>query len=164
MIQVKLLDKTTLAKEIKKLIPGCILASSNDILKNDVVIITQGTSRGGFAHIFKKSLTDVIERILEISSKSNRIIVVGSLGGEFTSWPGIQQDRMMYNIAKHCLSRFVQDWNQAGNECRIQICEPASFKTPMSGNTGMEITKVVDAINFLIRNPEITKIQLRKNQ
>ena len=45
---------------------------------------------------------------------------------------------------------------------RIQICEPASFQTGMSNYKGLEVSKVIDAVQYLIAHPEVVKIQLRQ--
>jgi hypothetical protein len=104
-----------------------------------------------------------------IENIASRFVVIGSMGSEYSSWPGIKNNRMIYNIAKSALDKWAKDYNQKNfnMETRsisgmiVQICQPASFQSQMSGYEGLDITKVVESIKHLIDNPTTTKIQLR---
>jgi len=76
---------------------------------------------------------------------------------------------MVYANAKKALSNYVSDFNQMNmdmtsktlGEHRIQICEPAGFKTEMSNFSGMEVGTVAESVKYLIDHPEVVRVQLR---
>lgn len=171
MMSILITGNTTLATKLMDVTPESRLGQIEDIMESDrVVIITQGTSRGGAKRIIDRCFTDIVAQIESIERRDIRFIVIGSLASEYSSWPGISAERMVYANAKKALSQYVSDHNQMNmdmstksvGEYRIQICEPAAFETGMSGYKGMEVSKVIDAVQYLIAHPEIVKIQLRQ--
>lgn len=162
---------TTLATKLMEAIPESRLGQIGEITESDrVIIITQGTSRGGAKRIIDRCFTDIVAQIESIGRKDIRFIVMGSYAAEYSSWPGISAERMLYANAKKALSQYVSDYNQMNMDTstksvgnyRIQICEPATFQTAMSGYQGMKVSEVVDAVLYLIAHPEVVKIQLRQ--
>ena len=162
---------TTLATKLMEAIPESRLGQIGEITESDrVIIITQGTSRGGAKRIIDRCFTDIVAQIESIGRKDIRFIVMGSYAAEYSSWPGISAERMLYANAKKALSQYVSDYNQMNMDTstksvgnyRIQICEPATFQTAMSGYRGMKVSEVVDAVLYLIAHPEVVKIQLRQ--
>jgi len=161
---------TALANKIIELTPNSRSGDINDLQDSDqIVIITQGKSRGGARRIIEMCFTDVVTQIESIDRKDIRFIVIGSMASEYSSWPGISNERMLYANAKKALSKYVSDFNHMNmdltsksiGERRIQICEPTSFKTEMSNFLGMDVSTVVQSIKYLIEHPEVVRIQLR---
>lgn len=167
--RIIILGDTTLAKKLSENLNNSMLGAIEDVGSGDIVISTQGTSRGTARQIVDRCFTDIVEQAGRIENIASRFVVVGSMGSEYSSWPGIKNERMIYNIAKSALDKWAQDYNQKNfnMETRslsgmiVQICQPASFQSPMSGYKGLDITEVVGSIKYLIDNPTTTKIQLR---
>lgn len=167
--RILILGQTTLAKELAESIKDSIQGTITDIQKRDVVVSTQGTSRGTSKQIIDRCFTEIVEQAEFAEKTASSFIVVGSMGAEYSSWPNIDNQRMIYNIAKSSLEKWAQDYNQKNfskntgiNGMRIQMCEPAAFQSPMSNHTGLPIKEIIHSIKYLINNPFVIKIQLRK--
>jgi hypothetical protein len=167
--KIIILGDTTLARKLSEKLDNTRLGNIEDVRSGDIVISTQGTSRGTARRIIDRCFTDIVEQADRIENIASRFIVIGSVGSGYSSWPGIKNNRMIYNIAKSALDKWAQDHNQknfnTGTHSTtgmiVQICQPASFQSPMSDYKGLDIIKVVDSIKYLIDNPTTTKIQLR---
>lgn len=162
---------TALANKIIELTPHSRIGDINDVQDSDqIVIITQGKSRGGARRIIEMCFTDVVTQIESIDRKNIRFIVIGSMASEYSSWPGIGKERMLYANAKKALSNYVSDFNQMNMDItsksvgdhRIQICEPSGFKTAMSNYSGMDVHLVAESVKYLIAHPEVVRLQLRQ--
>ena len=163
-------NETTLAKKIVELVPESRLGNLQDVHASDkIIVITQGKTRGGARRIIDTCFTDIVTQIESVHRRDIRFIVIGSMAAEYSSWPGISNERMLYANAKKALSKYVSDFNQMNmdmtsksiGERRIQICEPASFKTEMSNFSGMDVGTVAESVKYLIEHPEVVRIQLR---
>jgi hypothetical protein len=83
------------------------------------------------------------------------VIVLGSLGAEWRSWPGINLERLVYNNAKHMLASLVKDFYHSQiNDCKLTILEPGRFISKMSSNSGTDIDNVVEMIHYAIDTPK----------
>jgi N-acetylglucosamine kinase-like BadF-type ATPase len=162
---------TSLARKIIDLVPASRAGSIQDCEDSDhVVVITQGKSRGVARRIIDVCFTDIVTQIEDIGRDDIRFIVIGSMASEYSSWPGISKERMLYANAKKALSKYVSDFNQmrmdtaskSVGENRIQICEPAAFKTEMSNYSGLDVETVAETVKYLIDHPEVVRIQLRQ--
>ena len=160
---------TTLSKELVTYSGYCTAGTVKDVKKGDVFISTQGTSRGQSSSIIKKCFSDIVEQAESIQHLAERMIIIGSVGSDFPSWPGLSNTRLTYNIAKLALTKWAQGWNQSKFEkgkgitgMRIQICRPSNFKSDMGGDTGLEIHEVVKSIEYLISNPNVTEVSVRQ--
>lgn len=163
--------KTQLANHLTNAIENSRVGEISDLTANDqLVIITQATARGDAKTIIDKCYTDIVSQIESVPRKDIRYIVIGSMSAEYSSYPGISTNWMIYANAKKSLSQYVSDYNQMNMDMetksvgkyRIQICEPATFQTGISGYKGMEVSKVIDAVQYLIAHPEVVRIQLRQ--
>ena len=170
-MSILITGNTTLGKKLISEIPSSRSGEIEDLSDNDqLIIFTQGTSRGGVQRIIDRCYTEIVTNIESIERKDIRYIVIGSIASEYSSWPGMAQERMIYANAKKALSQFVSDYNQRhmnneskslGNH-RIQICEPSGVNTVMNNYTGkLEISNVADCVKYLIDHPEVVRIPLR---
>ena len=160
---------TTLAKAILKHNKNYKSGTVDDVKENDIFIQTQGTLRGSTTKIINRNFTEIIDQADKIKNIAKQMIVIGSVGADFTSWPGLDITRLTYNIAKQSLRNWVHGWNQSifvKHEgvigMKVQILSPAVFKSNMSGGIGMEIEELVKNITYLVNNPHITEINLRQ--
>lgn len=166
--RIVILGQTTLAKSLLESIKNSLQGTITDVQAGDIVISTQGTNRGNSRKIIDRCFVEIVEQAESIENKASRFIVIGSMGAEFSSWPGIDQQRMIYNISKFSLEKWMQDFNQKNfskdtniDVMRVQMCETAAFQSPMSNYTGLRIKEIVNSIKYLIENPAVIKIQLR---
>jgi len=167
--KIIVLGQTTLAKAITESLIGSRLGTISEVQSGDVVISTQGTNRGTSKKIIDRCFTEIVEQAESVEKIASRFIVIGSTGAEYSSWPGIDNQRMIYNISKASLEKWVQDYNQKNFTketgivgMRIQICEPSAFQTPISKHTGMPLQDIINSVEYLVQNPSAIKIQLRK--
>lgn len=166
--RILIVGQTTLAESLLESLKNSSQGKIKDVQSGDIVISTQGTNRGNSRKIIERCFVEIVEQAEFIEKKASRFIVIGSIGAEFSSWPGIDQQRMIYNISKFSLEKWMQDYNQKNfskninpNVMRVQMCETAAFQSPMSNFTGLHIKEVVNSIKYLIENPNVIKIQLR---
>ena len=167
--RIIILGATTLARKLSEVLENSRLAQVEDVGPGDVVISTQGTNRGTSRQIIDRCFTEIVEQVESVEKIASRFIVIGSMGSEYSSWPGIDNQRMIYNISKSSLEKWMQDYNQKNfvkedgrsHGMRIQMCEPATFKSNMSNHKGMEIEEIVDAVKYLVDHANIIKIQIR---
>lgn len=83
------------------------------------------------------------------------IINISSTNSWWPSWPNIDLDRFYYGISKLSLSEFGRNFNRRNvdqDSIVVTTVEPGRFVSPMSGYTGMPVDKIVDLIEFAIKN------------
>ena len=137
----------------------------DELLKYDVIIITVG--------ILSENLWDVwmtntvgpcyLTSVLNQHNLGQQIIVVSSFGASWTSWPGIDTDRLTYNTSKLALNEFLNGLTQQGSsQNKISVFEPSKFKTHLSNYQGAELLDVVVELEKIIDNPlHITHIVVK---
>lgn len=87
------------------------------------------------------------------------IIIVGSLGARWVSWPGIDSERLVYNAAKHAVSHFAQELYQSNiNDNRITVVDPGRFQSRLNDHTGMAMDRVTDLLDRIITSSPDTNI------
>jgi NAD(P)-dependent dehydrogenase (short-subunit alcohol dehydrogenase family) len=84
---------------------------------------------------------------------SGHVIVVSSHAANWTSWPGVDINRLTYNNSKHAVSNFIKGIQQAKVIGRYSLLEPSQFQSRMGGDSGHTIETVVGAVNYLLENP-----------
>jgi NAD(P)-dependent dehydrogenase (short-subunit alcohol dehydrogenase family) len=84
---------------------------------------------------------------------TGNVIVISSHAANWTSWPGVDTNRLTYNNSKHAVSNFIKGVQQAGVVGRYSLLEPSQFQSRMSGDSGHTIETVVDAVKFLLTHP-----------
>jgi short-subunit dehydrogenase len=82
------------------------------------------------------------------------IINISSASSWWPTYPGIEDERLYYGIAKRSLSEFGQQFNRAKVDDLTDVCvttiEPGKFISKMSKNQGIDIDKVVSTIEYVI--------------
>lgn len=85
---------------------------------------------------------------------TGHIINISSASSWWPSYPGISDERLYYGLAKHSLSEFGRQFNRAQVDKSKHVCvttvEPGLFSSKMSGHKGMDINKVVAAVEQAI--------------
>lgn len=117
----------------------------------DIVIVTPGVI---VEDLWTTYLTNTVGPIylahgLYELSTVKRIIVVSSYASAWTSWPGIEKWRLLYNNSKNSTTNFLLSlYHSAKSTCKVTAFDPASFKSAL-GDVGMEIDDVVDTLHYI---------------
>ena len=109
------------------------------------VAVNQG-STADILHINYIQPITLIEKLIK-SDYQGRLILIGSHGASWTSWPDIPYTRLVYNNSKKNLRDFVKSVVQSSvTKMKMTIIEPSKFKSSMSGFQGHEASQVADAV------------------
>lgn len=131
----------------------------------DVVIVSPGQMRGDAwsSWLINAVGPCYLLQHMDEMYKNKHFIMVSSAAAHWTSWPGIDAERLVYNCAKSSLSHFADALYQSGHaRNRITAFEPGKFQTRMSGHEGATIQTVSKFLDFLIHAPDdvnVTTIQ-----
>lgn len=128
---------------------------ADSLLSFDVIIFCAAINQGSAIEIMKVNLVSPCQIISDLVQKKyqGKIIVVGSHGASWTSWPGIDLDRLLYNNSKLALREFIKGVAQSGMcLASLIVFEPSKFKSSMNNFTGGEISKVVDRLVDIIND------------
>ena len=109
------------------------------------VAVNQG-SAADILHINYIQPINLIEKLIK-SDYQGRLILIGSHGASWTSWPDISYTRLVYNNSKKNLRDFVKSVVQSSvTKMKLTIIEPTKFKSSMSAFQGYEASQVAAAI------------------
>jgi NAD(P)-dependent dehydrogenase (short-subunit alcohol dehydrogenase family) len=132
----------------------------NDIIVGlesyDIVVITAGKHSEDIWDMWMVNNVGPAYIISNLENKysNKKIIAVTSHGSSWTSWPGIDINRLVYNSSKSGLTNFVYGLiHRDSSKNRITILEPSRFQSTMSNNTGADINLVVNQIESIIDDP-----------
>lgn len=81
------------------------------------------------------------------------VVVVSSHAANWTSWPGVDIERLTYNNSKHAVSEFIKGVQQSGTSGTYSLLEPCKFQSRMGGDSKHSIQTVVNAVEYLLKNP-----------
>ena len=84
---------------------------------------------------------------------TGHVVVVSSHSANWTSWPGIDVNRLTYNNSKHAVSEFIKGVQQSGLSGQYSLLEPSRFQSRMGGDSGHTPQTIVDAVKFLLTHP-----------
>jgi len=99
----------------------------------------------------------LLSKLTELQCQS-KFIQIGSHSAMWTSWPGIDIDRLCYNVSKNCMQSAVTGLSHSGKTNMIlTIINPSKFKSGMSNWEGHDVDTVIEYIDFVINstNPPI---------
>ena len=102
----------------------------------------------------------IISKLIELQYQGH-IVVISSHASNWTSWPGISLNRLVYNCSKNALSNFVDSCSLAFNKPTFTTIEPPSFKTSMSNFKGWNVDTVCKHIDTALKK-EVEKITLMR--
>lgn len=122
----------------------------------DIVIITAGKHSEDVWEMWMVNNVGPAYIISSLESKytNKKIIAVTSHGSSWTSWPGIDINRLVYNSSKSGLTNFLYGLiHRDSTKNKISILEPSRFQSTMSNNTGADINLVANQIESIIDDP-----------
>lgn len=136
------------------------LTTINNIIptltKSDIIVVCSGALSDDVNETMMINSLGPIYLINELI-KANcqaHVVVIGSHGATWTSWPGIDMSRLTYNIAKKCLCDFVVGLEQSDiTDMKLTVVNLSRFQSPLSNYTGVSVDQVVDNISWIIDQP-----------
>lgn len=144
--------------------PDSVRDLARSLCEFDCIINCAGSCVGTAEEIYAVNAVGPIVLIKELQQLEStaRVIMVGSHGAMWPSWPGADQSRIVYNCAKRALQDFVVSFSHA--RCsNMQLCvfNASRFQSAMSGYTGYETTTVAQQILDVIQwTPLPVKIEM----
>jgi len=133
---------------------------------HDVVILTYGLLKS--KDVWQSLTTNVTSSIYLIQKFyeqmiQGQIIVVSSAAVNWVSYPGIPNDRLIYNHTKETVSKYCEHMNRknADNEknVSVQVYEPNSFKSKMNPTGKADISIVTGELEHLVDHPRISVLR-----
>jgi hypothetical protein len=135
-----------------------------DVANNDVIINTIGINKGDLATIMQVNyFTPVLllDQLRQIDYQG-KVIFLGSHGATWTSWPGIDSERLNYNVSKANLKTYMMSLSQSGLvKYKICLFDSTKFQSQMSDFQGDDISEVAKLLEYLIdtNTPDILNIE-----
>jgi short-subunit dehydrogenase len=95
----------------------------------------------------------LLEKLVEKQSKAH-VIIVGSHGAMWTSWPGISMGKLAYNVSKETIQSFTTGLSQSNlSDLKLSVFNPSVFQSKINGYQGHPIDIIVDGIIHVIQAP-----------
>ncbi len=139
------------------LIKNEITALADKIYKSDIIISCPGvfTSDDSWDMFTINSIAPIflLEKLIEKKSQAH-VIIVGSHGAMWTSWPGISLERLSYNVSKETIQSFTIGLSQSGiSNLKLSMFNPSRLQTKLNDYQGYPIDIIVDGIMHVIQAP-----------
>lgn len=137
-----------------------------DILKtSNTVIFVAGTADQDSTKTFNVNAIAPIKIIESLHQQGwqGHVIVTGSSGATWTSWPGADLTRLAYNNSKRLLREWCFGYNQSqSRNIYITVIDPCRFESPMSDWTGYSADTVAEVYVDLLtnKNPLVQHIEM----
>jgi NAD(P)-dependent dehydrogenase (short-subunit alcohol dehydrogenase family) len=95
----------------------------------------------------------LLEKLVEKKSQAH-VIIIGSHGAMWSSWPSISLERLSYNISKETIQSFVTGLAHSGaSKLKLSVVNPTKFQSKLNGYQGYPIDIIVDSIMHVIQAP-----------
>ena len=129
----------------------------NDTYQSDIIINCPGTftSSDSWDMFMINAVAPIflLEKLIEKQSQAH-VIIVGSHGAMWTSWPGISLERLSYNVSKETIQSFVTGLSQSSiSKLKLSMFNPSRFQSKLNGYQGHPIDTIVDGIIHVIESP-----------
>lgn len=127
------------------------------ICESDVIVccvgITTSTDIWDMFIVNAVAPSFLLEKLIEKQSQAH-VIIVGSHGAMWTSWPGISLERLSYNVSKETIQSFTTGLSQSNiSKLKLSMFNPSRFQNKLNGSQGYPIDIIVDGIIHVIESP-----------
>ena len=129
----------------------------------DAVLILAGKRSGCDKELWNSNFLGpalIAGRLIELNYQGH-VVALSSHAANWSSWPGIDKDRLIYNCAKHSLSHFFGALNLGVDMPSFTIIEPPAYKTHLSMYKGHDIETIIDAIDHSLQR-KVEKITIMR--
>lgn len=136
----------------------------DSIAEHDVVLNTIGLFNGSTSDVLNVNFVTpvlLIEKLIKLDY-SGKIIMTGSHGSSWTSWPEINHERLMYNTSKLSLRNYVMALSQSRlTKAHLCIVDTTKFVSKMSNYTGDKIEDVAILFETIIEtnSPKLLHVE-----
>lgn len=179
---ILILGKSSLAEEIKKIIPSSVIIGRPEydfsfqqdcdtVISNynpTVLINTVGVID---ENIWNSLITNYVSMVYLTTKfyekmSAGHIINVGSASSFWPSYPNINTKRFIYNLSKESVNNFNKHFNRKiiddSKKVTVSLLEPGRFPSKINNYTnGIDIKKVSNLIKIIIDN-NLTEISMIK--
>lgn len=128
---------------------------AEQIYNNDVIICCSGVyDQDAWTSYIINTVAPIylLEKLTALNS-SCHVILIGSHSAMWTSWPGIDLNRLSYNTSKSALQSFVEGLEHSElSKLKLTMFNTTKFQSEMSNYQGQPISHVVNIIKDLITN------------
>jgi len=145
--------------QVNMLDPESISNNINNIKDSNVIIVCSGSIDGSVRDMIDINAAGPIQLLTELYKADSKahVVMIGSHSNMWTSWPGVDIERLVYNIAKKTLSDFVTGLEHSDkSNMKLTIYHVSRFNSNMNSG-GMPIQEVIDNISWIIdqKNPPL---------
>lgn len=180
---ILILGKSTLAYEIANILPDTELVGRPEYdfairedcdrlistYTPDVIVNTVGTNKGDLWDTMVSNYVSVAYLTMKFYEKLSKahIINISSTSTYWVSQPGINNDRLCYNMSKEALSNFGRHFNRKivddqTKNIIVSTVEPGKFNSRFNNYSGgMSVQTVANIIKQVINDP-VTEISVIK--
>ena len=128
----------------------------------NVVLNCAGVYEKEFYETFESNFLSVSFLTMEFYKKmeSGHIINICSSSANSSGWPGIEYDRLTYNVSKSSLKKFSNMLQSSKNKSvKVTTLEPAQINTKMLKHKSKNIIPIepfyiVDVIHWILNQPD----------
>jgi hypothetical protein len=136
----------------------------DELLSHDVIFNTIGLYSGSSSDVLQVNFLTPVLLLEKLTSAGydGKIILTGSHGSSWISWPEISHERLVYNVSKLNLRNYVMGLSQSNlSKARLCLVDTTKFVSKMSNFTGDAIENVVALIENVIdiNSPKILHIE-----
>ena len=128
----------------------------------DVILNCAGVYEKEFYETFESNFLSVSFLTMEFykKMKNGHIINICSSSANSSGWPGIDYDRLTYNVSKSSLKKFSNMLQSSKNkQVKVTTLEPAQINTKMLKHKSekvkpLEPSYIVGVIHWILNQPE----------
>ena len=124
----------------------------DNIVNYDVIINCVGTMQGTVKEILTVNAIAPMVLLESLVKKqySGHVILIGSHASTWTSWPGIELDRLVYNNSKLTLKNFVMGLSHSDlTNMKITLVDASRFQSKMSNFQGYNVEDIAQIVTDL---------------
>ena len=146
-------------EQINMLVPESISSNIDNIKDSEVIIICSGVLTGNVRDMLDINSSGPIQILSELKTAGSNahVVIIGSHASTWTSWPGINIERLTYNVAKKTILEFAIGFEQAdSSDLTLTVYNASRFDSNMNPG-GMPIQQVVNNVSWIIdhENPPL---------
>lgn len=129
--------------------PTSIQSCARQLVNFDYIVNCSGLLKGSPQEILTVNALGPINLLTALQSLEcrSRVIMIGSHGSMWHAWPGIDMQRLCYNVSKRNLMDFVLALSHS-RQSHMALCvfNPSRFQSAMSDYRGTETHQVAQQI------------------
>jgi len=135
----------------------------DELKEYNTIINCIGVNTGTAKEILQTNYLTPLSLIESLNKREykGRVIMIGSHGASWTSWPGISYERLIYNQSKENLRNFVKGFMHSGlSTMQLTIVEPTKFKSPMNNYQGVDVDSTVESIVKILQISDLNLLHV----